>query len=178
MIWSFRCLIATHLYCQLFLFFSLTPIDGALKKAQQVIRKLASFNHWWLIWKIKICSMQIGWICFYVNIKSIKYIWYWRCRINFFTNILFMNWIYGYYEHTHVRNENKTVENFSLMFKFDLFSFDEKDVEIFLLFLPHTNILAFSVIVLCMWREYLFVDCMIKFSFPSEMFYFPNQTGR
>ena len=59
--------------------FSLTPIDGTLKKAQQVIRKLASFNHWWLIWKIKICWMQIGWICFYVNIESIQYIWYWRC---------------------------------------------------------------------------------------------------
>ena len=96
----------------------------------------------------------------------------------FLTNVLFINWIYDYYENTDVRIENKTVENVSLMFKFDLFSFDEKDVKIFLLFLPHTNILAFSVIVLCMLREYLFVDCMIKFSFPSEMFYFPNQTVR
>ena len=175
MIWSLRCLIATHLYCQLFLFFSLTPIDGTLKKAQQVIRKLASFNHWWLIWKIKICSMQIGWICFYVNIESIQYICLTN-RINFLINVLFIKWIYDYYKNTHVRIENKTVENVSLMFKFDLFSFDEKDVKIFLLFLPHTNILAFSVIVLCMWREYLLVDCMIKLSFPSEMLYFPNQT--
>ena len=177
MIWSLRCLIATHLLCQLFLYFSLTPIDGALKKAQQVIRKLASFNHWWLIWKIKICSMQIGWIYFNVNIKSIQYIRYWRW-INLLTNVPIINWIYNYYENTHVRIEHKTVETVSLMFKFDLFSFDEKDVKIFLLFLPHTNILAFSVIVLCMWREYLFTDCMIKFSFPSEMFYFPNQTVR
>ena len=97
-------------------------------------------------------------------------------RINFLTNVLITNRIYEYYENTHVGIENKTVEIVSLMFKFDLFSFDEKDVKIFLLFLPHTNILAFSVIVLCMWREYFFIYCMIKFSFPSEMFYFPNQT--